>query len=373
MSKLTASFRIFFVASLAVFVALAFGFIPINGTADEVSEVSPFVDVSARKRALAELPKRERLKYCANNFSGIVMKREATITGAIQRQQSNVQMAGHSLFQSVERYFSDDEFAAADIRDALEEAVRINAFSDVKPYRPKEYPNYNKFNEPYFQLAVFLTPLAHAYLVMKAEYPNDIQFLESLRLWGDSLYKITVNGKNDFKGKVKGIDRRALHAMGYAHWGNATENPEVLKTAYKYYKKALRCVGKKGKDRVWRHWAKKKDHVYYPNMTYQATLAAAFALHRSGYDDVYVMAPKKGTIVDGMVWLWDAVFDRNQFQLKKLRGSGSRTIAWAEIFVHEFPEHPHAEKMRTWIAQKNRPVYGAFAGGPVSCLYRQIN
>ena len=223
MSKLTASFRIFSVASLAMFVALAFGFIPINGTADEVSGVSPFVDVSARKRALAELPKRERLKYCANNFSGIVMKREATITGAIQRQQSNVQMAGHSLFQSVERYFSDDEFAAADIRDALEEAVRINAFSDVRPYRPKEYPNYNKFNEPYFQLAVFLTPLAHAYLVMKAEYPNDTQFLESLRLWGDSLYKITVNGKNDFKGKVKGIDRRALHAMGYAHWGNATE------------------------------------------------------------------------------------------------------------------------------------------------------
>ena len=205
MSKLTASFRIFFVASLAVFVALAFGFIPINGTADEVSEVSPFVDVSDQEKGIGRIAKKESvLKYCANNFSGIVMKREATITGAIQRQQSNVQMAGHSLFQSVERYFSDDEFAAADIRDALEEAVRINAFSDVKPYRPKEYPNYNKFNEPYFQLAVFLTPLAHAYLVMKAEYPNDIQFLESLRLWGDSLYKITVNGKNDFTGQSQG-------------------------------------------------------------------------------------------------------------------------------------------------------------------------
>ena len=364
----------FGIISISIFCLLIYRVDSVEAASEMATQVTPLIDVQARKNELANVPKRDRRKLCSVNFTTIALDKEAVISGHIQRQHSNVQMAGHALFQLVENYYYGDEYAAPDLRKALSQAVKIDAFTDVKPYHPKELPrSYNGFNEPYFQIAVFLTPLAHAYLILKAEYPEDKELHKGVKQWGDKLYSITVNKKNDFKGKTKGIDRRALHAMGYAHWGNATGNPKVLKTAYDYYKKALRCVGKGGRDRIWRHWAKKKDHVYYPNMTYQATLAAGFALQRSGYEDVYEMAPKKGTIIDGIEWLWDSVFDKNQFQLMKIQGSGSRTVAWAELFTLEFPDRPYADKMHNWLESKQTPVYGAFAGGPVSCLYRVIN
>ena len=364
----------FGIISISIFCLLIYRMDLVAAASETVTQITPLVDVQARKNELANLPKRDRSKLCSVKFANIALDKKAVISGHIQRQRSNVQMAGHALFQLLENYYYGDEYAASDIREALSQAVKIDAFTDVKPYHPKELPrSYNGFNEPYFQIAVFLTPLAHAYLVLNAEYPEDEELHKGVKQWGDKLYSITVNKKNDFKGKTKGIDRRALHAMGYAHWGNATGNPEVLKTAYNYYKKALRCVGKGGRDRIWRHWAKKKDHVYYPNMTYQATLAAGFALQRAGYKDVYEMAPKKGTIIDGIEWLWDAVFDKNQIELIKIQGSGSRTVAWAELFALEFSDRPYADKMRNWLESKQTPVYGAFAGGPVSCLYRAIN
>ena len=74
-----------------------------------------------------------------------------------------------------------------------------------------------------------------------------------------------------------------------------------------------------------------------------------------------------------MEWLWDSVFDKDQFQLMLIQGSGSRTVAWAEIYMREFPDRNYTNKMRSWIESKKTPVYGAYAGGPVSCLYRAIN
>ena len=74
-----------------------------------------------------------------------------------------------------------------------------------------------------------------------------------------------------------------------------------------------------------------------------------------------------------MEWLWDSVFDKNQFELMKIQGAGSRTVAWAELFALEFPDRPYAHKMLNWLESKQNPVSGAFAVGPVSCLYRVIN
>ncbi len=373
MNKTYFQYQIVTLFSIAIIMSLIFSAQPVIASSTKQSEIKPVVDVLVRKSELSKISAQERRRICSNNFASVALDRQATISGPIQRQRSNVQMAGHSLYQLVESYYYGDEYAGASIRDALSEAVQIDAFTDVKAYHPKEHRSYNGLNEPYFQLAVFLTPLAHAYLVLKAEFPNETQFHQKVRQWGDKLYSITISGKNDFKGKVMGVDRRALHAMGYAHWGNATGNPKILETAYKYYKKAMLCVGKGGKDRIWKYWAKKKDLIYYPNMTYQAAFGAAFALRRSGYDNVYELAPKKGTIVDGMEWLWDSVFDKDQFQLMLIQGSGSRTVAWAEIYMREFPDRNYTNKMRSWIESKKTPVYGAYAGGPVSCLYRAIN
>lgn len=349
-----------------------------DGQAASTENTAKLLDVRERKNAVSALPNSERSRYCHSggmyytpNFS-----ETATITGPIQRQQSNVQQAGDRLYNMVESYYAGADVARS-IRDALSEAVRIEAFTKVKPYHPKGelYSSYNGRNEPYFQLASFLAPLAHAYLIVKTEYPDDQQFLDGVKRWGDSLFARTIDGKNDFRGQVKGVDRRALHAHGYAHWGNATGNVKVLDTAFKYFKKGLISVGKNGRDRIWRFWVKpnkKRDLVYYPNMTYQALLSTAFVLHRSGYGDIYEMAPKKGTIVDGVAWLWD-LLEENPYDLMNTRHSGTRHVAWLEYFVHEFSDHPSANKMRNWSESKHIPLYGGLSGGPLTCLYRRID
>ena len=347
------------------------------GQAVSTEHSANFVDVLARKNAISVLPQSERTRYCGGggwNYTP-TFSETATITGPIQRQQSNVQQSGDRLYQMVESYYAGNDVGRK-IRDALAEAVRINAFNKVKPYHPKELGrSYNGLNEPYFQLASFLAPLAHAYLIVKTEYPDDQQLLDDVKRWGDSLYARTIDGKNSFRGKVRGVDRRALHAHGYAHWGNATSNAKVLDNAFKYYKKGLLSVGRNGRDRIWRFWVKpgqKRNLVYYPNMTYQALLSTAFVLHRSGYEDIYELAPKKGTIVDGVVWLWDRL-EENPYDLMNTRHPGTRHVAWLEYFVHEFPDHPSAKKMRKWSESKYNSLYGGLSGGPLTCLYRIID
>ncbi len=359
----------------AVLVAVSFNTANLHAaTSAEQTSIEPFIDVQARKNEIASLSSYERSKYCGSRITLIKLSKQAVITGHLQWQESNVQMAGHAIYLLVENYYRGSTFAAEEIREVLAEAVRINAFSDVQPYKPKELPSsYNAYNEPYFQLGAFLGPVAHAYLILKTEYPDDTNLIEAVKNWGDSIYETTVNKKNSFGGKTKGVDRRGLQATGYAHWGNATGNHEILETALKYYKKSMLSVGKRGKDRIWRFWAKKKDHVYYPNMTYQTALASAFILHRSGYDDVFEYAPKKGTIVDGVEWLWDQLFEKKQTKLIRTRSSGTRHLAWSELFISQFPDHPVSEKMRQWRDSQHEPLYGALAGGPTTCLYRKIN
>ena len=362
------------------------GFLPIEkveatgSSEDQVSQF-PFFDVAARKAEIASLQPDTRSIYCS--IKGLwydpFFTKEARITGGLQVQQSNVQQTGDIFYHLIESYYAGADVAER-IRDALIEATRVNAFTDVKPYHPKELSkSYNGWNEPYFQLGSFLAPLAHVYLILKAEYPNDVELHSAVENWGNTLYAITLDGKNDFKPKTYGLDRRALQAAGYSHWGNATNNPEIMEMAYKYHKKAMRSMGKKGKDRVWKHWInsskkskkkKQRDRVYYPNMTYQAALSTAFVLYRSGYPDIYELAPKRGTIVQGMEWVWGELSE-NGYDLKNFRHSGTRHTAWIELLLHDFPEHPLAKEMRDW--QNNRPLYGGLSGGPLTCLYRQVN
>ena len=246
---------------------------------------APVVDVGARKATLSKIPEPERGRWCVGSMRQAQLARRATITGPVRRQQSNAQAAGNALFGNVASYYRGSRGPAERLRKTLAEGARIGAFTELAPYSPKEFKGYNPMNEPVFQVANFMVPLAHGYLILKAEYPQDTELLSSVKGWGDRLFEVTKNARDDFKGRAKGVDRRALIAAGWAHWGGAADNRDALGEAKRYYQRAMHAFGRGGKDRIWKY--KGKRRIDYANMTTAAALAAAYALRRAGVDDAY--------------------------------------------------------------------------------------
>ena len=305
-----------------------------------------------------------------------LLSRTAAIRGPVRRQQSNAQAAGNALFDNIADYYAGSAGSAELIRYTLAEGARIGAFTKLAPYSPPDdiednvsYKGYNPMNEPVFQVANFMVPLAHAYLILKKEFPRDKDLHSSVKGWGDRVFEVTKNARDDFKGRAKGVDRRALIAAGWAHWGGAANNRDAIAEAKRYYKHAMRAIGRGGKDRIWRY--KGKLRTYYVNMTVGAALSAAYALHRAGVDDAYTMAPKRGTIVEGAEWLWEELVKGRHSDLLRTRHPGSRSVAWIELFIREFPDHPSAAKMRAWRSKAAGPLSGNMGGGPTTCLYRR--
>ncbi len=331
---------------------------------------APIVNVAARKAALSKLPRAERKFWCKGSMRKARLGRTATIRGPIRHQKSNAQAASNALFGNIAAYYAGTGGSTALIRDTLAEGARIGAFTELAPYSPKEYRDYNTMNEPVFQVANFMVSLAHAYLILKEEYPRDINLLSAVEGWGDRLFQVTHQARDDFVGRAKGVDRRVLIAAGWAHWGGATNNRDALARAEHYYKRAMRTFGRGGKDRIWEH--KGKRRIYYMNMTTAAALTTAYALHRAGVNDVYTMAPSGGTVVEGAAWLWDRLVEGRYSNLLRPRSQGSRSAAWVELFIREFPDHPSAEGMRAWRSKATGSLSGNMGGGPTTCLYRRI-
>ena len=96
-----------------------------------------------------------------------------------------------------------------------------------------------------------MVPLAHAYLILRKEYPGEQELIADVKRWGDELFEVTRRANDDFIGQWRGIDRRAHIAAGWASWGNAANNRTALEYAYRYYLRALTGTGKGGADLVW--------------------------------------------------------------------------------------------------------------------------
>ena len=342
--------------------------------------IVPLIDVAERRAELAAVPANERGRWCWISRAEPLLERRATITGPIEYQNSNAQRAGNALFGLVETYYAGEEaiknYGVGDvsrkIRDALEEGARIGAFTEIAPYEPPEFPGYNEMNEPIYQVGNFMVPLAHAYLILKHEYPDETALLEDVREWGNRLFRLTSNANDDFVGPHRGIDRRAHIAQGWASWGNVAENRAALNAAYRYYIHAMASVGEGGVDIVWFDVPPTGGtRLSFVNATLQSALVAAHALHRSGARDVYTVAPGGGTLVEGIAWLWKEVEDKRPSEILATRNEGSKSVAWAELFVHEFPDHPAAKRMNEWLASK-RALHVNMGGGPTTCLYRRF-
>ena len=339
---------------------------------DPEAAIVPLIDVAERKSALAKVQADKRVRWCVQSWPHPNFTREATISGPIEYQRSNAQTAGNSLFGLVEAYYTGRRRAAQDIRGALEKGARDGGFTRLIPYAPPEIPGYNVMNEPVYQVANFMVPLAHAYLILKEAYPEDTALLAGVRRWGNQLFQITSRANDDFLRPYGGADRRGLIAAGWAAWGNATENRTALAFAYRYYIHALTGTGKGGVDRIWIDVPPTGGtRLSFVNLTLGPALVAAHALHRSGASDVYTVAPAGGTLIDGLEWLWNEIEEKHPREILSRRHSGSRSIGWAELFIREFPEHPLAARMNDWLSDK-RPQYVHHAGGPTTCLYHRI-
>ena len=268
---------------------------------DTKATIVPLIDVAERRAELAAIPANERSRWCQRTLKKTSIERKATISGPIEYQDSNAQRAGNALFALVEAYYTGNRRAAELIRDMLAEGARIDGFTEIEPYAPLEFPGYNKMNEPIYQVGNFMVPLAHAYLVLKHEFPEETALLADVRQWGNKLLRLTSVANDDFKGRHRGIDRRAHIAQGWASWGNVTENRAALDFAYRYYIHAMASVGRGGVDIVWFDVpATGGTRLSFVNATLQSALVAAHALHRSGARDVYTVAPGGGTLVEGL-------------------------------------------------------------------------
>ena len=339
---------------------------------EHAAPIVPLIDVAQRTAKLATIPENERHLWCQSSVGRAFLARKARIRGRITHQRSNGQTAGNALFTDVEAYYAGRRGAANNIRDTLVKGSRIDAFTVLVPYSPRGLRGYNVMNEPVFQVANFMVPLAHAYLILKEEYPEEEELIADVKRWGDELFEVTRRANDDFIGQWRGIDRRAHIAAGWASWGNVANNRAALEYAYRYYLHALTGTGKGGADLVWIDVPRTGGtRLSYVNATLQSALVAAHALHRSGADDVYAVAPGGGTLVEGIAWLWDAYDNERPLALVHTRHTGSKGLGWAELFLHEFPEHLLAAEIDAWLNNK-QPLYLNMGGGPTTCLYRRV-
>ena len=361
--------------SLVLTIGVLAGCVPVEPlkAMDAGTPIIPVVQPNERRAALAEFTRVERRQYCRSEIHSALFSTEARISGAIDRSDSNAQKAGSAVFKTVERWYAGHDEALIDLREMLAEGAQMQAFTKVLPYHEHGYPGYNPMNEPMYEVANFLIALAHAYAILD-DVGEDKELLAQVKPWGDRLFEITNAGKDDFIGKLKGVDRRVLIAQGWAHWGNLTGNREAIDAAYRYYIHAMRSIGTGGRDIVWRKRVRGDKLLYYRNLTYGPALATAYALRRSGVPDVYEVAPRGGTLVEGITSLWDALLKRNPSELMRIRADGSRAVAWIELFIREFPGHPTTKKMEKWLSAHAVPRYAyTNGGGPSTCLYRRIS
>ena len=260
----------------------AAGVAPVSGVgkgANPAASIVPLIDVAQRKAALATIPPDERRRWCRTSEGPVFLTRRAKIRGRLTQQRSNATAAGNALFAHVESYYAGREGAARDIRNALTKGSRIDAFTVLVPYALRGYPDYNAMNEPVSRVAGFMVPLAHAYLILKEEYPGEEELIADVKRWGDALFEVTRRANDDFTGTWRGIDRRAHIAAGWASWGNAASNRDALDDAYGYYLRALAGTGEGGADQVWIDAPRPGGgRLSFVNATLQSALVAAYAL-----------------------------------------------------------------------------------------------
>ncbi len=346
--------------------------LPVAAFAQELRTVVPVIDVAARVAGLRKLTDTERLAFCSNAFLPAQIDRRLVMSGPIDRANANSQHFLNALYAQISAYFHAPATHYPTLRQTLTEAARLQAFTELAPYHPAEYPGYNPWNEPAYQQAMLLVPIAIGYLIVQHEEPAAADLLAATRRWGDAVFESSLGANDDFRDRFSGLDRTSLKAAGFAFWGNATNHRMALTKALDGYRAVLRTIGGSGVDRNW--GGKGNARLYYANMTWGPQTLTAYALSRSGVPDAYEMTSfLGGTLDQAASWLAREMKGTANPILTTSHAIGSRGAAWLEQLV---ADRATSEQLsmdaRKALDDLVPPRYVATAGGPVTCLYRKL-
>ncbi len=279
-----------------------------------------------------------------------------------------------SLYNLLAGYLFGTEHATEVIYEGLLEGARTDAYSIIKPDASADWSW--KWDEPTYYASMILWPLGYAYVLLVEEYGEDDPGVKEIKAWGDRLYASSESKPVKWIGGggfLKGPDRAGLKAAAYSIWGNATGNEEALKKGYRYFRHAMKTVGKGGRDIYWGKDAeirKMKKTLKMVGMTTGPALYAAYALSLSGVDGVFEEAPKGGNIKEGMAWLIKRAKETGNKIYAKSYGYAI-SMAYIELFMKLFPEHPVA--VGEQAVRKYRSVYTVHVGGgPATCFLRDL-
>lgn len=341
-------------------------------SAQDLRTVTPVIDVASRVAALRKLPHEERLAYCSNEYLPAQPARRVTMSGPIDRAHSNSQSFLNALYAQISAYFHSPADHYALLRQTLLDAAGLQAFTELAPYSPAEYPGYNPWNEPAYQQALLLVPVALGYLIVQHEEPAGAELPAVVKRWGDAILDASLGANDDFADRFGGADRASLKASGYAFWGNATNHRQALTRALDGYRTVLKTIGGSGADRRW--GAKGNSRLYYANMTWGPLALTAYALVRSGVANAYEMTSFLGGTVDQAAsWLVREMKQEGNPILTTNRAPGSRGAAWLEpLLADRAASAQLSAEARQALDDLVPPRYIAFAGGPVTCLFRQL-
>jgi hypothetical protein len=279
-----------------------------------------------------------------------------------------------SLYNLLAGYLFGTEHATEVIYEGLLEGARTDAYSIIKPDASAD--SSWKWDEPTYYASMILWPLGYAYVLLVEEYGEDDPGVKEIKAWGDRLYASSESKPVKWIGGggfLKGPDRAGLKAAAYSIWGNATGNEEALKKGYRYFRHAMKTVGKGGRDIYWGKDAeirKMKKTLKMVGMTTGPALYAAYALSLSGVDDVFEEAPKGGNIKEGMAWLIKRAKETGNKIYAKSYGYAI-SMAYIELFMKLFPEHPVA--VGEQAIREYKTVYTVHVGGgPATCFLRDL-
>ena len=343
------------------------------------------IDFKARRAQFLDLASKgtDNRWYCSagGNYPPVLVS-EVEIFGASRSTVANPNpRAGQStdpfmtsLYNLLAGYLFGTEHATEVIYEGLLEGARTDAYSIIKPDASADWSW--KWDEPTYYASMILWPLGYAYVLLVDEYGEDDPGVKEIKAWGDRLYASSESKPVKWIGGggfLKGPDRAGLKAAAYSIWGNATGNEEALKKGYRYFRHAMKTVGKGGRDIYWGKDAeirKMKKTLKMVGMTTGPALYAAYALSLSGVDGIFEEAPKGGNIKEGMAWLIKRAKETGNKIYAKSYGYAI-SMAYIELFMKLFPEHPVA--VGELAMRKYRSVYTVHVGGgPATCFLRDL-
>ncbi len=343
------------------------------------------IDFKARRAQFLDLASKgtDNRWYCSagGNYPPVLVS-EVEIFGASRSTVANPNpRAGQStdpfmtsLYNLLAGYLFGTEHATEVIYEGLLEGARTDAYSIIKPDASADWSW--KWDEPTYYASMILWPLGYAYVLLVDEYGEDDPGVKEIKAWGDRLYASSESKPVKWiseAARLKGPDRAGLKAAAYSIWGNATGNEEALKKGYRYFRHAMKTVGKGGKDIYWKNDSgirKMKKTLKMVGMTTGPALYAAYALSLSGVDGVFEESPRGGNIKEAIAWLIKRTKETKNKIYAKTYGY-ALSMAYIELFMKLFPEHPVA--VGEQAVRKYRSVYTVHVGGgPATCFLRDL-